>query len=549
MDGESFALLLLAGAKWVTYLGLMGLTGAVAVSRLLAPATGVVEPRGGVVDRRLRLVAAVSAVVLVLGAAARLYAQTWSVFGLDERVTLELVRLIGIESRWAGGWQPQAGVAVLAVVGAAWWTRSPRGGWWLTALAAAGAWITLPLTGHAASFESPLPHLAQVAHGIGAGLWVGGLAAVVAVTSRLRREPEGQGRVADLVRRFSPMALAAVSTIALSGVVTGVFYLGSVDDCGPPPTGAPCCSRWSSSWRPAPSGPTTGAGSRHGSARPPARAGCCARRVWSCSGRGGAAGHRRPRAPADAARDDVVMHGTASAQDVDARARQARRPPRQAVENRRRTESAGAPLAESSRAPWGTSPDSLQFAPRCAPRLLRTRFRDRDVDSRTNAAHPTPQPRLRPETGRTMSPATQKLTTYLVPGNRRGGVLKLRRPAPVQLHLLLRGEDELRITLGVGETIPQRHRNRGPFRNGKLEQCRDRGGSHDSILSPLGLDGQGEPGLRAGGTERVCGVGVRSRRSAPTRSGPPLSSGARSASGESWRGRRRWSAPRTPRCT
>ena len=230
MDGESFALVLLAGAKWITYLGLMGLTGALAVSRLLVSPTGVVEPRGRAVDRRLRLVAAASAVVLVLGAAARLYAQTWSVFGLDEPVTFELVRLIGIESRWAGSWQPQAGVAVLAVVGAAWWTRWPRGGWWLTALAAAGAWITLPLTGHAASFDTSLPHLAQVVHGIGAGLWVGALAAVVAVAFPLHREPRGPGRFADLVRRFSPMALAAAATIALSGVVTGVFYLASVDD-------------------------------------------------------------------------------------------------------------------------------------------------------------------------------------------------------------------------------------------------------------------------------------------------------------------------------
>ncbi len=237
MDGESFALLLLTGAKWVTYVGLLGLTGAVAVARLLAPASGVVERRGGVVDRRLRLVAAASAVVLVLGAAARLYAQTWSVFGLDEPVTLELVRLVGVESRWAGGWQPQAGVAVLAVVGAVWWTRWPRGGWWLTALAAAGAWITLPLTGHAASFDTPLPHLAQVAHGVGAGLWVGTLAVVVAVAFPLRREPRGRGCVADLVRRFSPMALAAVSTIALSGVVTGVFYLGSVADLWATPYG------------------------------------------------------------------------------------------------------------------------------------------------------------------------------------------------------------------------------------------------------------------------------------------------------------------------
>ncbi len=237
MDGESFALLLLAGAKWITYLGLMGLTGAVAVSRLLAPASRVVEPRGGAADRRLRMVAVVSASVLVLAAAARLYAQTWSVFGLDEPVTLELVRLVGIESRWASGWQPQAGVSVLAVVVAAWWTWRPEGGWWLAALAAAGAWVTLPLTGHAASFGTSLPHFAQVAHGIGAGLWVGALAVVVAVARLLRREPQGRERVADLVRRFSPMALAAVATIALSGVVTGAFYLASVDDLRATPYG------------------------------------------------------------------------------------------------------------------------------------------------------------------------------------------------------------------------------------------------------------------------------------------------------------------------
>lgn len=227
MDGESFALLVLAAAKWVTYLGLMGLTGAVAVSRLLAPAVGAVGPRGGADDRRIRFVAAASAGVLVAGAAARLYAQTWSVFGLDEPVTPELVRVIGLESRWGAGWRPQAGAAVLAAAAGVWWTRHPRFGWWATAFATAGAWITLPLTGHAASFDTPLPHAAQVVHGVGAGLWIGTLAAFVAVASRFAREPSAGVAVAGFVRRFSPLALASVAAIALSGVVTGVLHLGS----------------------------------------------------------------------------------------------------------------------------------------------------------------------------------------------------------------------------------------------------------------------------------------------------------------------------------
>lgn len=231
MDGETFALLLLAGAKWITYVGLTGLTGAVAVGRLIAPGTGApAGPRGGAVDRRLRALAAGAAGVLVVGAAARLYAQTWSVFGLDEPVTLDLVRVVGLESRWGGGWRLQAGVAVFAASAVGWWTRRPRLGWWLTASATAAAWATLPLTGHAASFATPLPHAAQVAHGVGAGLWIGALAALVAVASRLGRAPRGHEGVADLVRRFSPLALVSVATIALSGIATAVLYVGSWRD-------------------------------------------------------------------------------------------------------------------------------------------------------------------------------------------------------------------------------------------------------------------------------------------------------------------------------
>ena len=232
MDGETLALVLLAGAKWITYAGLIGLTGAVAVHCLSSSTTGFVQPRDGGVERRLGALAAGSAAVLLAGTAARLYAQTWSVFGLDEPVTLELVRVVGIDSRWGGRWQPQAGFAVLAAGAAAAWRRSPRGGWWIAAVAVTGAWITLPLTGHAMSFESRLPWAAQVAHGIGAGAWIGALAALVAVLSGLVRQPVGQSRAVVLAGRFSPLAVAAVGLIAVSGTVTTVFYVTAFGDLG-----------------------------------------------------------------------------------------------------------------------------------------------------------------------------------------------------------------------------------------------------------------------------------------------------------------------------
>ena len=219
-SGEAIALSWLAAATWVSDLGLIGLTGAVACRPLLVDSPTL--------ERRLIVIAAGSAGVMLFGAAARLHAQTWSVFGLDEAVTLELVRTIAVESRWGGRWQPQAGLALAAAAGVVWWARQPRAGWWVAGAAAVGAWAALPLTGHAMSAASSLPWIAQVAHGLGAGLWIGTLAAVVAVALGLARDPAAHPRIGVLVRRFSRLAIAAVLAIALSGVVTAVFYFDAV---------------------------------------------------------------------------------------------------------------------------------------------------------------------------------------------------------------------------------------------------------------------------------------------------------------------------------
>lgn len=114
----------------------------------------------------------------------------------------------------------------------------------------------------------------------------------------------------------------------------------------------------------------------------------------------------------------------------------------------------------------------------------------RDVGARVRQAHPKLRPLLRPETGQIVSRAAEKLTAHFGPGNCRGGILEMRRPAPVQLHLLLRGQDKLGLTLHVGETVPQDHRKCGPFGGRKLEQFRNRRGCHDSIFSLPGRDGK-----------------------------------------------------------
>ena len=227
MDIDGQALTYLAGAKWVTYVGLIGLTGALVVRRLLVPVVAVYE-EATVLERSLRNVVTYSACLVALSAAARLYAQTYSVFGLEEPITLELIRVVGLESRWGERWQPQAGLSLLTLAASisSWWL--PSVGWRLVAGSTVLLWLVLPLTGHAMAFSTSVPWVVQSAHGLAVGLWVGSLFSIVVVSTSLVAMHDGPNRVADLIRRFSPLAVGAVSVIILTGLVTTWFYFDTV---------------------------------------------------------------------------------------------------------------------------------------------------------------------------------------------------------------------------------------------------------------------------------------------------------------------------------
>lgn len=227
MDIDGQSLTYLAGAKWVTYVGLIGLTGALVVRRLLVPVVAVYE-EATVLERSLRNVVTYSACLVALSAAARLYAQTYSVFGLEEPITLELIRVVGLDSRWGERWQPQAGLSLLTLAASisSWWL--PSVGWRLVAGSTVLLWLVLPLTGHAMAFSTSVPWVVQSAHGLAVGLWVGSLFSIVVVSTSLVAMHDGPNRVADLIRRFSPLAVGAVSVIILTGLVTTWFYFDTV---------------------------------------------------------------------------------------------------------------------------------------------------------------------------------------------------------------------------------------------------------------------------------------------------------------------------------
>ena len=231
MEAEALSLVYLAFGKWLTYLGLVGLTGAVSLRQLIGPVriTPQISSR---IEQLLQSVASYANGLVIAAVFVRLYAQAFSVFGLDEPVTLELVRVVGFESRWGGQWQFHAAMAILTSLATMMVRSQNRLGWNTLTVFTVALWLTLPLTGHAMSFsDTSLLWAVQVGHGLAAGVWVGTLFALLLVGSLFCAAESQDNRTwfATLVRRFSKQAIFAVITLVVTGIVTSWFYLGSIE--------------------------------------------------------------------------------------------------------------------------------------------------------------------------------------------------------------------------------------------------------------------------------------------------------------------------------
>ena len=113
---------------------------------------------------------------------------------------------------------------VVAGVGVALLRRGPLGAWTAGAAAAAGMAVHVA-AGHAAGSGARLDVAAQWAHFAAAGIWVGGLAALLASVRGAASSDK-----AAAVRRFSAVALLAVGVVAATGVARAVGELDGWSD-------------------------------------------------------------------------------------------------------------------------------------------------------------------------------------------------------------------------------------------------------------------------------------------------------------------------------
>lgn len=232
MSGDVLVEALPLASRLIWYAGCLGVIGASAfrlfVSRGAHRATAEL-------DRAAASAGLVAAAVLLSGAVARLHAQTYASFGLEEPITPTLLFEVATAlPPWSTGWMGQFASAAISLAALGVARTGSRPGWAVAHVAAVGVAVAVPFTGHAVSQARwyALPIVLQASHVLGAGLWIGGLfVLLVAGASRAVRRP---GRppeaLAALVNAFSPLALCGAGLLGLTGVATASLYLGTIAD-------------------------------------------------------------------------------------------------------------------------------------------------------------------------------------------------------------------------------------------------------------------------------------------------------------------------------
>jgi putative copper export protein/methionine-rich copper-binding protein CopC len=226
--------------RWGGFLALLGMIGSAVFNLIvLRRLRGTPEAPDAVVDR-----AAYGAWYLAAGAAAlsaltlvlRLWQQATELYGAE---AFEGARLVGLLNGtvWGMGWTLQALATVAFFVGLM-VARAPHGRsvGWMGAGAAAVLVSAVPaFSGHAAAVER-LPALAIIAdtlHVLGAGTWLGTLAALLAAglpAAAFAHEGEGPSAFAAMVRAFSPVALAGSGLAAVTGLTSALFHVSAPAD-------------------------------------------------------------------------------------------------------------------------------------------------------------------------------------------------------------------------------------------------------------------------------------------------------------------------------
>ncbi len=228
--------------RWLSLLGLALAGGAVTFALWVwrpahaatAAARRAPEPADEVMTAWLRRQVAAGAVLVAIAAALRMaqqaagaaevmapsaFAASLAALARSRSGLLSIARMIlALALVWHAPQLPAAGAG-------------PRRPWGFAAALAAAVVLTVAASGHGAA--SPVrPALAVIAdalHAAAMAAWLGGLVPLAAALRAARRDPAGAPPPADLVPRFSRLALVAVAVLATTGTYAYSLHVGGAD--------------------------------------------------------------------------------------------------------------------------------------------------------------------------------------------------------------------------------------------------------------------------------------------------------------------------------
>ena len=227
--------------RWLQFVALLLVIGASSFRFLVVPLVRRASPGDATLlgdgERRAASIGSLAAALLALVLVLRLGAQSYAMHG-DAMFAVSLSVQMIRNTMWGWGWLIQLVGVLLAVPGfygaltAARRQRDATTWWRLAALGAVVAAFSPAFSGHAAA--SPrMRALAMVADGVhvlGASSWLGTLAIVLFVGLTGAQAPSGMRNafVRDLIRAFSPVALASAAIAASTGLFAAWIHVGTL---------------------------------------------------------------------------------------------------------------------------------------------------------------------------------------------------------------------------------------------------------------------------------------------------------------------------------
>src|SRR2546423_489843 len=217
-------------ARAFSFVGILALIGAAAFRALVLPRARGIDAAARVrMESRAAVLGFTASVLVIVSALARLFLESQMMSAMPGMQTMGMTDM-AMHTRWGLILRLELGAAVVALVSFVFAARRLRGAWLVASVTALVLGITPALAGHAAASPkfTSLMILSDFLHALGGASWLGSLLVVMVVGVPLSLMLDGVERwssIASLVNSFSPVALASVTVVVVSGLVASWVHL------------------------------------------------------------------------------------------------------------------------------------------------------------------------------------------------------------------------------------------------------------------------------------------------------------------------------------